>query len=953
MPPITELPGSLAGRFRLVQRLGGARSSAWRGEDPDRQKPVVVRVLTRSLPPDPARRAALLERVRQRAAFHHPAFPEIDSIWIEGDALLLCEELVEGTSLSRMNRPLEPAAVLKLAWQLADALRALHARRIIHGALQPDHVIATADGFRLTGLSLAALTARDDRGEERLLHSADASDLHELSYRSPEQISARGTEARSDVFSLGALLYDAATGLAPFTGANATEIANQVLRGSPRSPLEINPRLPIGVIAVIGKCLMKDSVKRFQDMPQLQEELRRIDPKIESTAARAVQPAARRKETARTSETPFILGILPYFDLLERKDAEKAGRLAARMQQGLGEAVLLADGTILDSLGARFVATVPSPDAALAALRRAALQITEQNAAAPDGEILEATVLAHAGALTIEPTPSGPAFDLAERIVASMEPGQMLMTASVATAAGVAGGAAPLGAAEGVGLCAVPPEEVPEAPPVAESVSEQAVDARPPQKPRRAIAFIAAAAALFLVAIAAIVFWPREKDAAPIATAPASSSAPADSRPQLILEPFSVDGTDPEIVARAAALEEAVRAMLATSPDLRLLDQPASGAARRYGTRAVPGGTKDQFTVYSIAGGPGETGPLSLTDPTAASAIAAWIAQSAGTAPGRIASSNPDALAAFVDSLVEKRSGTPERAATAIRRALAADPDFLPVARAAVPILTTAGDRTGAIAAAENLVRLDPEDRATRRLLVAWFREGGNAPRAISHAGPLLASADADPELLVFVARAALSAGDFDTFQRVLTRLQRTGPRGKLSLHAADATAARGQLGVAVQQYYELEPSERQNPFLSLKIARIDVLRHSIPAAELELEKLRLLDASYGAELLGAYLAAEQRDARGAAAALARAAASPNRGADFHTAEAEVYAILSDHRGLLSALGRAVETKEPTFAYILANPLFAYLRDEEEFAPLRAAMETSQQQLRTALAAAR
>ncbi|HEY0593179.1 MAG TPA: hypothetical protein VGF40_15515, partial [Thermoanaerobaculia bacterium] len=62
MPPISELPGSMAGRYRLVQRLGGSRSSSWRAEEPEAQKPVAIRVLTRSLPPDPARRAALLER---------------------------------------------------------------------------------------------------------------------------------------------------------------------------------------------------------------------------------------------------------------------------------------------------------------------------------------------------------------------------------------------------------------------------------------------------------------------------------------------------------------------------------------------------------------------------------------------------------------------------------------------------------------------------------------------------------------------------------------------------------------------------------------------------------------------------------------------------------------------------------------------------------------------------
>jgi hypothetical protein len=437
-----------------------------------------------------------------------------------------------------------------------------------------------------------------------------------------------------------------------------------------------------------------------------------------------------------------------------------------------------------------------------------------------------------------------------------------------------------------------------------------------------------------------------------VATASAPA-APVDARPELVLEPFSVDGSDPELVARAAALEEAVRALLASSPDLRLLETPVSQGARRFGTRSVPGGAKDQISVYSLAGSPVETAPISLSDPASAAQIASWIAEQSGVSPATIAQANPDALAAFVQALEAKRSpvpGSSARATAAIKRALAADPDFLPAARVAMTMLANAGDRQGATAAAESVVRLDPRDDATRRLLFDWSRESGDLAAAIRHGAAL--EGGSDPEVLTFLARQALGAGDTDTFTRLLGRLQKTAAR-PLPLHAADATAARGQLGVAVQQYYQLEPAERDNPHLSLKIGRIDVLRHSIPAAELELEKLRVLDASYGAELLQAYLAAEKRDARGAADALARAGAARNRGADFHTASAEVHAILSDHRGVVRSLSAAVDSREPTFAYILANPLFAYLKEESEFAPLQARIAAAQQEVRASLASVR
>lgn len=957
----TETPGSIIGRFSLVERLGSARSSVWRADD-DKGRRIVLKILARTLPTDPARRNPLIQKIRQRAAIRHLGLAAIEDVIVEGDVLLLQLENVEGQGLMTLPGPWDSPRLMRLIWQLADTLGYLHGRGIVHGELTTDSVVLNAEGdARVLGLGLGALAERPDRGEERLLQSTRATDIRELGFRAPEQITHKGLDGRSDLFALGVVLYEVATGTAPFVETTSAETAAAVLGKSPRPPHELNPKLPLWLASLLGRCLQKDPFKRFADAKALLEELRRGDPAIATAAARTLSTFTRTGGSVRRSETIFIVGVLPYFSLLQKTNSAKASSLAARMHQVLGEAVLLVDGTILDSLGERFVASLPDGTAAIAALRHAFAETAEQNASRVEGDRLEPTILAHTGELvTTGGTPAGTALDAAGKVLERMEPGQILLSEPVAAQAGIAASARRVGAIEGIELFAMPsvetaaeevePDPAPVEPapataPLAPVAAQQAARKKPP------LAWIAAAAAGITVLAVVTLFLLRsdaDPDGVPAVAAASQPVTTESGPPEIFIEPFAVEGSDPQLLARASAVEESVRRLLDDNDSIRIASKP-SPDARQFGARTMPGGAPGELGAYST--GAGEGPRVSLAEPgMAAAEIARWIASQSGLSSEQVASSSPEAMAAFVEAIEAARASDPQsraRTLAALRRALTADPAFVAAARLALPMMTAAGDRQGAMTAAAAILASQPNDIALRRQLFAWLREEGDVATAVRYAVPLASTED--PDILLFLGRQALSAGDAAAFQRMVGRLQ-SAMGAKAPLHTADLIAAQGRFGVAVQQYYTAEPNEPENADLALKIGRIGVLRHSLPVAELELEKLQRLDPRYGAPLLRAFIAAEKRDPAGARAALQQARAGATPDDDFHTASAEVHAMLSDHGNVLASIRSAVDAREPAFAYILANPLFSYLTAESSFAPLRGEMERVQAQVRTELA---
>jgi len=941
MPSPAFVPGTTLGDYRLIEPDSAGSGVSWIAERIDSGQTVSLRIFPRSLPPDPARRTAVVDAIASRLPIEHPSIVSVRSVSAHEDALVIEMVKASGAPLASLTEPLNAAEIVPLAASLVAALEALHSKGIVHGTLSPARVQKVGERWMIAEINPSALLGRPDRGEARLLAATDAAAAGELRWRAPEQLSNQRLDRRSDIFALGAILYRAATGIAPFAGATPEETVTTVLRASPRPPQELNPGLPSALVALIGACLRKDPARRPQTASTLMDELTRLDPGAKSFSARL----------SSTQDTVFLVAEIPYIEMLERSQPRKALRNSARMQQFVSEAVLLLDGQVLDSLGNRVIATLPSSEAALSAVRQAADAVAEHNRSADPDDVIEPAMLVHRGAVVMEgATARGRELEVAQRVIPSLEPGQILISASVLRDTELEGHLSRAGAIEGIEFHAlstptkIEPAASPDPPVVA--AGAPAESATPPSARGFSPVMIGV---LVLVAIAVLgtaaifLFRGSSKPAAAGASvsAVATPDATATLGPVVFLGSFTEGLEQPELVARGAAIEAALRRMLASIPELQIAARPSS-EARQYGARAAEG--EPDLVAFSSSG----EGPrVALADPAAATAaLAAWIAGNAGVpAPG----GSPEAIAPFMEAVQQFEGGHGPQAMEALRRSTAIDPDFAAAQILAFEIASGSADIPAALAAGEAILRTRPADHAVRARLFDWYRSSRDISSAIRHAVVLAENGEGGAEVLQFLARRALSAGDEAAFGVLFPRLEKVEGSGS-PLHRPDILSAQGRFANAAQQYYQIEPSQPENPWLAFKIGRIAIMRHSTSVAEFEIEKLSRLEPKYLHPLLEAYLAAGRRDRAGAAAALEKAAAGATPEDAFHTASAEIWAILTDHQQIVASLRRANEAREPTCASILSNPLFAYLNDDRDFAPVRAEIARRRSETLQALA---
>src|SRR5437763_9560937 len=234
-------PGSTLLTYRLVERVG--TSAVWRAEETRNGRKVAVKVLAKQLPRDPAKRDALLREVRIGGALFHTSLVNIVEIAPAGDALLLVMEWFEGKPASAFfrNKPADRAMFFRVAYQVADVLKLLQAKMLIHGNIAGDSVLVGEDGHvRLGGLNVTNLLSKR---ESPSFYQQKGSDVRAVSYMSPEQIKGEPLTPQSDIFSLGIVLYEVATGRLPYLAANAGEVAQKIVHEQPASPKTINPAI--------------------------------------------------------------------------------------------------------------------------------------------------------------------------------------------------------------------------------------------------------------------------------------------------------------------------------------------------------------------------------------------------------------------------------------------------------------------------------------------------------------------------------------------------------------------------------------------------------------------------------------------------------------------------------------------------------------------------------------
>ncbi|HYC92843.1 MAG TPA: protein kinase [Thermoanaerobaculia bacterium] len=949
----------VAGPFVIGERVG---ASVWLAEDTRNGKRVAVKLLTRQLPKDPARREALIREVRVAAALYHTFLVPILEIVPEGDNLLMVMDVVEATPIHKLvaGKPLDRAGFFRIAYQLGSVAKYLHTKSILHGNIAGDSVMVTPEGqVKLGGLNIGNLLRRENASSS---YQQKGSDPRAVAYLAPEQISGATIEERSDIFSLGIIFYEMATGRLPFHGPAAPDIARAIVNDQPPSPKAINPEIDATVMQVLGVCLFKDPFRRAKDLRALVEALEKAD----RDAVAFAQQLERKVLTKPAEATDARRSILFVADVAhhETLPPDDAARAVARMQQLLGEAVYLFDGQVIDPFGTRMIAELPSVEAALEAGRKGEFDFTPGQ---QEGEPLDVRMLLHAGEFEMrEGTATGPAIERAVATLQHLAPNTLFISEEFVKEGRGNVRLRDAGARAGVKLYTIVPPE-PVAPPETEmtpsstasqeaeaaAIAEAHALALQAQSRKRRFAVMATAAGV--VVVLGIVFgimWLRgnRRDAsAPVVATrsapPAADRATAENPKNIYVAPFVVDGADPELTARANAIRLGATEILRTFPELRVVDDVAPGTTT-VSASVRPGATGPELVARA---GARSSAPVALLD--TASGIRAIVEQALteAKAPPR-SFAVAGALNSYADAVMARLANDSARTDASLRAAMASDPNFLPAQLLAMQFYGDAGRQEEALAAARKVAALDPKNvEAARRVARASLRRG-ELQQAFTFYDIVLDREPNDAESLNLVARYAVSANDTARFNATLARLRRLPPL-HVTVHEPDLLASAGRLGLAADKYYEVSSNGGDNASLALKLGRLYVLRHTVTLAQEELKKLADSDPLYGYPLLKAYIAAENGNAAEAKKELQSALTAAEPGDDSWTCAAEVHAILNDTGGVLTALEKAASRKEPSAAYVMANPLFRYLASEPRYQKVRVTLAAQQDEVRQALAA--
>jgi len=299
-------------RYRIVAELGrGGMGVVYRAEDTRLGRAVALKFLPAEVAGDPVALERFRREARAASALNHPHICTIHDIDEEDGRYFIVMEALEGQTLAALlsAQRLKIDTAIELSLQIAEALGAAHAKGIIHRDIKPANIFITDGGHaKVLDFGLAKLAADDDAtGETATMMPGSANDnasppitapgqtLGTVAYMSPEQVRGEALDARTDIFSFGATLYEMIAGRRPFTGATTGVITDAILNRAPQTLQQLTPAVPAGLVHIVDKALEKDRDLRYQGMREMRADLARVKRDGPTSGVFAVPSATHRR----------------------------------------------------------------------------------------------------------------------------------------------------------------------------------------------------------------------------------------------------------------------------------------------------------------------------------------------------------------------------------------------------------------------------------------------------------------------------------------------------------------------------------------------------------------------------------------------------------------------------------------------------------------------------------
>jgi len=310
------MEGLRISHYRILRRLGsGGMGEVYAAEDERLRRDVAIKFISAGKAVDESSRRRFEREAQAASALNHPNICTIFEVSEHEGRPFLVMELLDGQDLRQVCAvgPVEISSLLKWGIEIADALAGAHARGIVHRDIKPANVFVTLRGdAKVLDFGLAKLGRSEDMKSETVSFAATAngSVMGTVAYMSPEQARGEALDARTDLFSLGAVLYEMASGKRAFDGPTSAVIFNSILTASPTPVSHIRGDVPPELQSIIDKALQKDRQARYQsaagiktDLKRLQRELesRTLEPTASSRAGRPLPDTRRRADDRRRS----------------------------------------------------------------------------------------------------------------------------------------------------------------------------------------------------------------------------------------------------------------------------------------------------------------------------------------------------------------------------------------------------------------------------------------------------------------------------------------------------------------------------------------------------------------------------------------------------------------------------------------------------------------------------